>query len=66
MIILLGLVLIGAGIVRLAFPQIARGLNRFSNELEGVETRHGEIYELGRIISGGAMIVAGIVVMTMA
>lgn len=65
MIVLLGLVLIGAGIVRLAFPQITRSLDRFSNEIEGVETRQGELYELGRLISGGAMIVAGIVVLSL-
>lgn len=65
MFVLLGLIVMGAGVVRLAFPQITRGLDRFSNELEGVETRQGELYELGRVISGGAMIVGGLLIMFM-
>lgn len=63
MFVFLGLVIIAIGIVRLAFPNVSRALNRFSNDWQGVETKHGEMYELNRILSGIAIIVAGIVLL---
>lgn len=61
----LGLLLIGIGIVQLAFPQIYRGLSKFGNDLEGVKTEQGYTFEMGRIFGAGAAIVAGIIIMTL-
>lgn len=58
----LGIVLIALGIVRLVFPNIVRSMDRFWNDWQGVQTKQGEAYELGRIISGIVMIITGFII----
>lgn len=59
--ILLGLFCIGMGIVMLAFPDVYRSLNKFSNDMEGVQTEHGTPFEINRMIGGVVLIALGIV-----
>lgn len=63
MLVLLGLIMIAVGIVRLAWPGVARSMDRFSNEWDGVQTKQGGTYEVGRMVSGVALIIAGFVVL---
>lgn len=63
MIVFLGLMFIVLGIGWLAFPGLARSINRFSNEWKGVETKHGEMFEVGRMVSGIGMIIVGFIIL---
>lgn len=59
-ITLLAVLLIGFGILSLLFPDVARSLDRFSNEMKGVQTKQGGAYEVNRVFGGVVCIVIGI------
>lgn len=61
--VLLGLVAIVMGIVMLAFPNVTRSLDRFSNEMKGVETKQGGLYEVNRMVGGGVLVVMGLILL---
>ena len=61
MLILVGLLAIVMGIVMLAFPDVTRSLDRFRNDIDGVQTKQGYWYELNRKFGGVMLIIVGIV-----
>lgn len=60
MFALAGLIVIVLGGVMLAFPDFIRSWDRFKNDLDGVETKQGQLYEANRMIGGVVLIIMGI------
>lgn len=60
---LLALLFLVIGIAMLAMPDTFRAMNKFGNDLDGVKTEQGPLYDLNRKVCGVLLIIGGIVVL---